>query len=181
MSINVPKEKNGVYKFECGEETYTYRTRNLREYSNEEFMNLLKTSHTNFMYYQEPCTMWNDPDGNLVSFPRNEKNDEDFLFNVKTILVHTENEEKKKLINRILNDCFVVDKEPKLKDGFKLDDKNLTFLETKKFGAYHIDRYALKDIYRDTINFISHRYIKEFNNKSHYTSKEEENINLLLK
>ena len=30
MAMSVPEEHFGVYKFECGDETYTYRTENNR-------------------------------------------------------------------------------------------------------------------------------------------------------
>ena len=177
--VNVPREINGVYKFECGEETYTYRTSNKRVYTNQEFINIFKISFANYMYYKEPCTMWNDPDGWLVHFPRIEEQDKGFLRNVKIILENTKNQQKKQLINKILNDCFIVDEEPVLHDGIKLDDPEITFLDAKEFGEYHIDQYKLNKIYRDAINFSVHKYIKKYS-KSHYNKNEEENMNLLL-
>ena len=179
MTMRVPEEHFGIYKFECGEETYTYKTENNREYTNEEFVNILNTSHSNWMYYKEPCTMWNDPDGLLVMKPRNEESDNNFLNNVRIILKYTKSEEKKQLINKILNKCLIIDEEPKLKDGYKLDDADIYFDKTESFGKYHIDQFKLKSIYRDAINMAVHKYIKIYV-KDHYNSKEENNMNLLL-
>ena len=175
MDINVPKEINGVYTFECGEDVYTYRTKNKREYSNEEFLNFLLSSHKTYNYYNEPCTMWNDYDGFLVMFPRDERADKKFLSNVILILEHTKSKEKQEIINKILNDCLIIDKEPELRDPTKKAD----FFNVKNFGEYHIDRYKLKDIYRDAINYGAHKYIKKFNYKNHYDKQEKQEIDLL--
>lgn len=178
---SVPEEHFGVYKFKCGEDTYTYKTENDKKYTNEEFINIYRYSSANWMYYKEPCTMWNDPDGMLVHFPRNEHNDHEFFHNVMLILEKSQNEEKKQLINKILNECFIVDKEPTFVEGYDL--KNipiLDFLKVKEMGDYHIDQFKLKDIYRDTINFVAHKYIKKFNYDGHYNKTEEKNMDLLL-
>ena len=179
MSINVPKEINGVYYFECGDEVYTYRTQNNKEYSNTELKNIIINSFANGCYYNEPCTMWNDPDGNLVMFPRNEKSDKDFLSNALIILKHTKSESKKQLINKILNECLIVDEEPILKQNISLNENEVHFDKVENFGTYHIDRYKLKDIYRDAINCSVHKYIKKYS-KSHYNENEEKEIQLLL-
>ena len=181
MSISVPKEDNGKYWFECDDHTYTYRTRNNRKYSNQEFMNILLTSHKTYDYYNEPCTMWNDYDGNLVMFPREEKEDDKFFKSVSIILEHTSNEEKKQLINDILNNCLVIDKEPVLLGNGKISDRNVDFTNVKNYGSYHIDRYKLPETYRDAINYAAHKYIKEYNYKNHYSAEDEKDLELLTK
>lgn len=180
MSNSVPKEINGVYEFNSGKGIYKFRIKNTKKYTNEEFMNIYKMSSANRMYYGEPCTIYNDPDGNLHSFPRNMKNDKLFLQNVLIILEKTKIEEKKQLINNILNECFIVDKEPELKEGIKLSDANLNFTNSNNRGKYHIDQFKLKDIYRDAINCVAHKYIKKYNHDGHYNKTEEKNIDLLL-
>ena len=159
------EEKDGVYVFEYGEKTYTYRTKNRRQYTNQEFMNIFKTAFENDLYYNEPCTVWNDLDGYLAAFPRNKNEDYKFMKNVKFILENVKSEEKKQVINNILNKCFIVDEEPKLKDGYSLHSKEITLTETKEFGAYHIDNNELDEYHRDLINFVAHKYGKNKDEK----------------
>lgn len=180
MGYEVPVEENGVYTFKCGRYIYTYRTKNEREYTNNELMNIIKSSWANWKYYEEPSTTYNDIDGWFETFPRNKKNDEAFLKNVKIILENTQSDDKKQLINKILNKCLVVDKEPKLKDGSKLDDVNLDLSHIEKMGKYHIDQYKLDDIYRSAINFSVHQYIKKLNFDGRYSDKENKELELLL-
>ena len=79
-----------------------------------------------------------------------------------------------------MNKCLVVDKEPKLKDGAKLNDANLDLSHIEKMGKYHIDQYALNDIYRDAINMSAHQYIKKYNFDKHYSENEKKEMDLLL-
>ena len=181
MSISVPRDDGFVYEFDCGDHIYTYRIRNKKSYTNQEFLNILLRSHKTSDYYNEPCTMANDIDGWLVMFPRMEEVDSQFLSNVKVILEHTKSEEKKQLINKILNECLIIDKEPVLLNGKESDPKKINFLNTKEFGSYHIDNHKLKDIYRDTINYSAHQYIKKFNYNGHYSEKENSEMEILAK
>jgi len=168
MSMELPKEINGVYTFECDDHTYAYRTMNVRKYSNQEFMNILRTSHKTFDYYK-------------AMFPREEAADWKFLENVRIILKYTKSEQKKELINDILNNCLIIDEEPTLLGDKKLFDENVYFTNVKERGSYHIDRCKLHSFYRDAINYVAHKYIKEYNSKNHYTDKEEKNLELLAK
>lgn len=74
----------------------------------------------------------------------------------------------------------MVDKEPILEDGFSLNDQSIDFTKTKDMGKFHIDQHELKDIYRDTINFVAHKYIKKYNFDGHYNKNEEKNMEILL-
>lgn len=175
-------EIDNVYKFECGDHIYTYRIANKKEYSNEEFLNILLRSKRTSDYYNEPCTMDNDIDGWLVMFPRIEEDDCKFLNSVKVILKHTESDEKKQFINRLLNKCLIIDKEPVLLNGPESDPNKVNFLNIKEFGSYHIDNHKLKDIYRDTINYAAHQYVmNRLNHQGVYSKKEHEEIESLAK
>ena len=180
--IKLPTEKNGVYRFECGKEIYEYRTENKREYTNEEFVKFIKGSLNNSSYYNEPSTTYNDYDGDLIMYPRNSNEDKKFLDSVLVILEHTKSNEKRELINKILNKCLIIDEEPTYKsDADNSYEYNKLSYNLKEVGLCHIDRYALNDIYRDSINYAAHKYIKKYNWKGHYNKEEEKSMELLIK
>ena len=169
---------DNVYRFKCGGEVYEYKTCNSRKYTNKEFMLCYLFGFTKYGYYHEPCTMENDYDGWLVMFPRSEDNDKEFLKNVKIILENTKSNKVRKIINKILNHCFIIDKEPVIEGDVFMSRKRLNMQAIKEWGEYHIDGHRLKDYYRDTINFSAHKYIKKYY-KDHYDEEEQDEINTL--
>ena len=170
-------EEDGFYKFQIESLLYEYRIENKKTYKNEEFLTFLKNSAPNRGYYEEPSTPFNDPDSLLITSPRNKREDEKFLMSVITILKNTKSEDKKNLINSILNNCLIIDKEPPT-FVYIVNPRGMRYIDLKNRGLYHIDNQALSDYYRDTINFASHKYLKKQSNRS---KKEQENINLLLR
>ena len=160
MSIEKSTE-NEVYKFQVGERTYTYRTKNKRLYSNEEFANFLQSAGLTSGYYDEPCTDLNDYDGNRVLFPRKALEDQTFLWNVQLVLKHTKSAEKAQLLNKILNESLIIDEEPVLKDA-KL---GYTVSNLSNPGSYHVDVHKINRSYKDAIN-LSARKIQLGKSKS---------------
>ena len=160
MSAEMSTE-NEVYEFQLGERTYSYRKKNKRLYSNEEFANFLQNAGLTSGYYNEPCTIWNDYDGDLVLFPRNALEDRVFLWNVQLVLKHTKSAEQAQLLNKILNESLIIDEEPVLKDA-KL---GYTASNLSNPGSCHVDVYKINRSYIDSIN-LSARKIQLGKSKS---------------
>ena len=169
---------NNVYRFKCGNKVYEYKKCNSKKYTNKQFMLCYIFGFAKYDYYNEPCTMENDYDGWLVMFPRSENNDKEFLENVKIILDNTKSVKVRKIINKILNRCFILDKEPVIEGEIFLPNHVLNMQAVKGWAEYHIDQYSLPNYYRDAINFSAHKYIKKYH-KDHYSEEEKDEIDIL--
>ena len=153
MSIEISKSDSDVYRFKLGKDVYTYRTQNTQLYSNEDFVNFLQHSSMTSGYYKEPSTIYNDYDGELVMFPRRKQEDKSFLSDVQLVLTHTKSEKLKQFINKCLNKCLIIDKQPVLKDAkFGYNYSNI-----KQLGKYHIDVYGLDKLHKNTISLAAHK------------------------
>lgn len=161
--------KDGFCIIKINNQVYKYREHNSRVYSNDEFVNMLNASLGERDYYLIPKY-------NIKPYEKDLFKDLEFVDRIKTILNYTKSQQKKNVINKILNECMIIDVEPVSADNAK----NMTLSNVKNIGRFHLDRDKLKDAYIDAINYAYHKYINRFENKQ-YSQEEMKELELLSK